>query len=111
MRIDDPQILAALPDLGIELRAGASMTEQTSLGIGGTTDLLRIRRQENLPEVIRLLKSGGIPHRVLGGGTKLLILEGELPWGMLQLVRGEPHVRLEGNFPYNDFADGLGRQG
>src|SRR3989442_292439 len=37
MRIDDPQILAALPDLGTELRAGASMTAQTSLGMAGAT--------------------------------------------------------------------------
>src|SRR3989441_12334394 len=109
MRIDDPQILAALPDLGIELRAGASMTEQTSLGIGGTTDLLRIRRQERLPELIRLLKGGGIPHRFLGGGTNLLILDGELPWVMLQLVRAQPDVRLEGNFAYIDCAADLGR--
>jgi len=109
MRIDDPQILAALPDLGIELRAGASMTEQTSLGIGGTTDLLRIRRQEHLPELIRLLKGGGIPHRFLGGGTNLLILDGELPWVMLQLVRAQPDVRLEGNFAYIDCAADLGR--
>src|SRR5438128_1150977 len=109
MRIDDPQILAALPDLGIELRAGASMTEQTSLGIGGTTDLLRIRRQEHLPELIRLLKGGGIPHRFLGGGTNLLILDGELPCVMLQLVRAQPDVRLEGNFAYIDCAADLGR--
>ncbi len=109
MRINDPQILAALPDLGIELRAGASMAEQTSLGIGGTTDLLRIRRQEHLPELIRLLRGGGIPHRFLGGGTNLLILDGELPWVMLQLVRAEPDVRLEGNFAYIDAAADLGR--
>src|SRR5713101_1583868 len=109
MRIDDPQILAALADLGIELRAGASMAEQTSLGIGGTTDLLRIRRQERLPVLIRLLKGGGIPHRFLGGGTNLLILDGELPWVMLQLVRAQPDVRLEGNFAYIDCAADLGR--
>src|SRR3989442_13144207 len=102
MRIDDPQILAALPDLGIELRAGASMTEQTSLGIGGTTDLLRIRRQEHLPELISLLKRGGIPHRVLGGGTNLLILDGELSWGMLQLGPAQTDVPLEGKFAYID---------
>ncbi len=85
------------------------MAEQTSLGIGGTTDLLRIRRQEHLPELIRLLRGGGIPHRFLGGGTNLLILDGELPWVMLQLVRAEPDVRLEGNFAYIDAAADLGR--
>src|SRR2546428_6847743 len=107
MRIDDPQILAALPDLGIELRAGASMTEQTSLGIGGTTDLLRIRRQEHLPGVISPLKGGGIPHRFLGGGTNLLILDGEVPWVMLQLVRAQTGGRLAGHLACIDCAADL----
>ena len=42
MRIEDPKIVAALPDLGVQLKPGTSLAELTSLGIGGTTDLLRI---------------------------------------------------------------------
>src|SRR2546426_12839075 len=106
MRIDDPQILAALPDLGIELRAGASMTEQTSLGIGGTTDLLRIRPEERLPELIRLLNGGGNPHRVLGGGAHLLFLGCEVARGMLALVPAPPDVRVEGEFSFIELATG-----
>ena len=109
MRIREPHILAALPDLGVELRPGASLAGETSLGIGGTTDLLRIRKRVHLPEVSTLLKREGIAYRFLGGGTNLLIQDGELPWVVLQLVRPEPDVILEGKFALVDAAADLGR--
>jgi len=109
MRISDPKLVAALPELGIELRPGARMTELTSLGIGGTTDLLRIRRHAQLPELIRRLRDAGIPYRFIGGGTNLLVRDGELPYVVLQLVRPEPDVRLEENFAHVDAAADLGR--
>ncbi len=109
MRISEPRIVTALPDLGVELRSGASLAGMTSLGIGGTTDLLLIRQHKHLPEVVRLLGQHGIEHRFLGGGTNLLVREGELPWVMLHLVRPEPDVRIEGNFAYVDAAADLGR--
>ena len=37
-------VLAALPALGVELKPAASLAEITYLGIGGTTDLLRLKR-------------------------------------------------------------------
>ncbi len=85
MRISDKPVAARLADLGVELRAGVSLQELTSLGIGGTTDLLLIRRYEALPEVIRELKNEGIPYKFLGGGTNVLVADGELPWVMLHL--------------------------
>ena len=109
MRISDPQIVAALPDLGVELQPGASMAELTSLAIGGTTDLLLIRQHQHLPELINLLRQAGIPHRFLGGGSNVLIADGELPWVVLQLVRSEPDLRIEGKFAHVDAAADLGR--
>jgi UDP-N-acetylmuramate dehydrogenase len=101
-------IAAKLFDLGIELRPGVSMREKTSLGIGGRTDLLILRRYEGLPDVIRLLHSEGIPHRFLGGGTNVLIVDGELPWVVLHLPSAHPGVRLEGNAAFVDAAADLG---
>ncbi len=109
MRISDPQLVAALPDLGVELRSGVSLAELTSLGIGGTTDLLRIRQHRHLPELTGLLGQAGIPHRFLGGGTNVLIGDAELPWVVLQLVCPEPDIRIEGNFADVDAAADLGR--
>ncbi len=61
-----------------------------------------------MPELIRRLDAEGIPHRFLGGGTNLLVRDGELPWVMLQLAALEPPVRLEGNSAFVDAAADLG---
>jgi UDP-N-acetylmuramate dehydrogenase len=109
MRISDSKIVSALPELGVELRSGSALSELTSLGIGGTTDLLRIKKHEGIPQLLNLLDSKGVPHRFLGGGSNLLVGDGELPWVVLQLVRPEPDVILEGNFAHVDAAADLGR--
>lgn len=109
MKLSDPRILAALPQLGVERVVGASLAERTSLGIGGTTDLLLIRRHSSLPELIALLRSAGVAYKFLGGGTNLLVRDGELPWVVLQLAHQEPGVRLEGNSAQVDAAADLGR--
>jgi len=109
MRIHDPKIVAKLPGLNVELQPGASLAELTSLGIGGTTDLLRIRDHQRLPELLSLLDSNHIPHKFLGGGSNLLVGDGELSWVVLQLAKPEPDVTLEGNFAHVDAAADLGR--
>jgi UDP-N-acetylmuramate dehydrogenase len=109
MRIDNPKILSALPELDVELRTGTALSDLTSLGIGGTTDLLRIKKHESIPDLLNLLDANGVPHRFLGGGSNLLVADDELPWVVLQLVRPEPDVVLEGNFARVDAAADLGR--
>jgi len=109
MRLSDPHLLAALPALGVERVAGASLAERTSLGIGGTTDLLLIRKHAALPELVALLRGGGIAYRFLGGGTNLLVRDGELPWVVLHLAKQEQDVRLEGTVAFVDAAADLGR--
>jgi len=109
MRIEDPKIVAALPELGVELRPGSSLAELTSLAIGGTTDLLRIRKHEAIPELLKLLDANCVPHKFLGGGSNLLVKDGELPWVVLQLVAPGPDVVLDGNFAHVDAAADLGR--
>jgi len=109
MRLTDDNLLAALPALGVERTADASLAERTSLGIGGNTDLLLIRKHESLPELIRLLRAAAIPYRFIGGGTNLLIPDGELPWIVLQLARRDPDIRIKGNFAWIDAAADLGR--
>jgi UDP-N-acetylmuramate dehydrogenase len=109
MRIEDPKVVAALSELDVELRRRASLAELTSLAIGGTTDLMRIRRHESIPGLLSLLDSHGIPHRFLGGGSNLLVDDGELSWVVLQLASPDPDVVLEGNFAQVDAAADLGR--
>jgi UDP-N-acetylmuramate dehydrogenase len=109
MRITDPSIIAQLADLRVDLQAAASLAGLTSLGIGGTTDLLRIKNHESLPDLLNLLDANHLAHKFLGGGSNLLVGDGELPWVVLQLVRPEPDVVLDGNFAHVDAAADLGR--
>jgi len=109
MRISDPKLIATIAALGVDHKVGVSMAQKTSLEIGGTSDILVIHRHETLPELVHLLKQEGVPHRFLGGGSNVLLPDGELPWVVLQLARQDPDVRFEGNNVYVDCAADLGR--
>ena len=109
MRISNDKIAAALPALGVELRREVSLAELTSLGIGGTTDLLLIQRHEAIPGLLQLLDEEKVPHKFLGGGSNLLVMDGELPFVVLQLVKSRPEIVLEGNVATVDAAADLGR--
>jgi UDP-N-acetylmuramate dehydrogenase len=109
MRIKDPTVLGALPELGVELEHGVSLAQLTYLGIGGTTDLLRIGRHESIPELVNLLDGSGIPHKFLGGGSNLLVADEELPFAVMQLAKPEPEVLVQGNTARVDAAADLGR--
>jgi len=109
MRIENPKLVAALLGLGVQLNPGTSLSEHTSLGIGGATDLLRITRHEAIPDLLNLLDAQAVPHKFLGGGSNLLVGDGELPWVVLQLVSPQPDIVLEGNFAQVDAAADLGR--
>src|SRR5258707_12912 len=109
MRTEDPKFVAALRELEVELRPASSLSELTSLSIGGNTDLLRIKKHESIPALLSLLDAHGVPHRFLGGGSNLLVGDGELPWVVLQLASPDPDEVLEGNFARVDAAADLGR--
>jgi UDP-N-acetylmuramate dehydrogenase len=109
MRIEDPQLQTELASLGIDRRSGTSLAELTSLGIGGSTDLLQVTKHESIPALITLLERDNIPHKFLGGGSNLLVGDGELPWVILQLAKPEPEVVLDGNLAHVDAAADLGR--
>lgn len=108
MRIRDKTVLARLKELEVELRPGVSLKEKTSLGIGGTTDELLLHRFDTIPQVMRLLADEKIPYRFLGGGTNVLIADGELPWVVLHLPATRPGMRIERNAAYVDAAADLG---
>jgi UDP-N-acetylmuramate dehydrogenase len=109
MLITDPKLLDALRNLDVERRPGVRLASWTSLGIGGTTDLLIARDRRHLPELLSLLRGQGIRHRLLGGGSNLLVADGELPWVALRLAKVAPTVRIEGRSVWVDAAEELGR--
>lgn len=109
MRIEDPKLLKAFRELDVERKPAVSLAELTYLGIGGTTDLLSIRRHEAIPNLLILLDGQGIAHKFLGGGSNLLVIDGELPFVVLQLADQAPDVVIEGNIASVDAAADLGR--
>ena len=56
-----------------------------------------------------LLDRHNVPHKFLGGGSNLLVGDGELPWVVLQLAKPDPDVVLDGNLAHVDAAADLGR--
>ena len=109
MRLSDPKLLAALTGLGVQHRAGASIGPLTSLEIGGVTDLLVVLDSRHLPELLRLLRAAGVEHRFLGGGSNVLIADGELPWVVIQLSGKTPDVKIEGHSVLVEATADLGR--
>ena len=109
MRLEDSKLRAAIAELGVEYQPAIAMSEYTSLGIGGTTDLLLIKKHESIPGLLRLLDDNRVPHKFLGGGSNLLVGDGELPWIVLQLAKPDPEIVLDGNFARVDAAADLGR--
>jgi UDP-N-acetylmuramate dehydrogenase len=109
MRISDSNLLAAIAALGVEHKPDVSLAQKTSLEIGGTSDVLLIQKHEALPGLIQLLKENKVPYRFLGGGSNVLLPDGDLSWVVLQLARQDPDVRFEGNNVLVDCAADLGR--
>ncbi len=109
MRINEPKLVAAFKELGNELVPGTSLGELTCLGIGGTTDLIQIRQHDSIPELLNLLKQHKIPNKFLGGGSNLLVIDGQLPFVVLQLAKPDQEVAIEGNIASVDAAADLGR--
>jgi UDP-N-acetylmuramate dehydrogenase len=109
MHIRDPKLIAELAALSVALSPDASLADLTYLGIGGATDLLRIAKHESIPPLLAMLEGNHIPYRFLGGGSNLLVGDGELPWVILQLAKPDPEVVLDGAFAHVDAAADLGR--
>src|ERR1700683_4174585 len=107
MRMSD-NLAARLKELGVELRPAVPLSEKTSLGIGGTTDQLLLRKFETIPDVMHLLADENVPRRFLGGGTNDLIAGGEVAYSVLPLPTSQPGMRVEGNAAYVDAAADLG---
>ena len=109
MRIENGKILNELPKLQVELWPQVSLAELTSLGIGGTSDLLRIKQHQSIPALLHLLDENQVPHKFIGGGSNLLVMDGELPFVVLQLDQPSPDVTIEGKIATVDAATDLGK--
>ncbi len=75
---------------------GELLSRHTSLGVGGPADIIRVNDAQRLPELAAYLLAKGVPWRILGGGSNLLVVDEGLTEVLLRLARGEA-ITFEGN--------------
>jgi len=85
----EPGIRERVAAHGAEWFPGERLSQHTSLGVGGPADIIRVHDAARLPELVAYLYGFGVPWRVLGGGSNLLVADAGLPDVLLQLARGE----------------------
>lgn len=95
----DREALCALAEShGAGVRFGEPMACHTSLGIGGEAEFfIRPAGWDSVPALMEALWVTGLPFRVLGGGTNLLVEDGPLGFGVLALGRCGGSVRWDGS--------------
>ncbi|MFB3920391.1 MAG: UDP-N-acetylmuramate dehydrogenase [Terriglobia bacterium] len=105
---DQPGIAEQVVALGAEWRPAERLSDHTSLGVGGPADLIRVRNYQRLPELMKYLRARGIPWRLLGGGTNLLVVDEGVAEVVIQLLREPGGIRFDDNFVEVSTAANLG---
>ena len=92
---------------GAEWVPGEPLSRHTSLGVGGPADILRVHDARRVPELVAYLEAQGVPWRILGGGSNLLVADEGVPDAVLQMTRGE-EIEIAGNRVVVPAATSLG---
>jgi UDP-N-acetylmuramate dehydrogenase len=72
----DPRMTAALQQAAIPQRAGEPLSQHTTMGVGGAAALMAFpRTPEELQRTLQLRAELDVPHRVLGGGSNLVVVD------------------------------------
>src|SRR5689334_18564479 len=72
----DPRMPEALREAGIPYREQEPLARHTSMGVGGPAALMAFPRSaEELRGALRLRAELQVPHRVLGGGSNLVVAD------------------------------------
>jgi len=72
----DPRMIAALREAGIPFRESEPLSRHTSMGVGGKAAVMAFPRSaEELRQTLKLRGELGAPHRVLGGGSNLVVAD------------------------------------
>src|SRR5512138_3610861 len=72
----DPRMTAALREAAIPYREGEPLSRHTTMGVGGPAAVMALPRSaRELQQTLRLRAELGVPHRVLGGGSNLVVVD------------------------------------
>jgi UDP-N-acetylmuramate dehydrogenase len=75
----DPRVTAALREAGVPFRENEPLARHTSMGVGGPAAVMAFPRSpEQLRRTLKLRAELGAPHRVLGGGSNLVVADAGL---------------------------------
>jgi UDP-N-acetylmuramate dehydrogenase len=74
---------------------GELMARHTSLGVGGPVDVIEIEDAFCLPQVVEILREYGVPWRIMGGGTNLLVADEGLEDVVLHLARARKELEFQ----------------
>lgn len=76
---------------------GEPLAQYTSLGIGGPADIMVFPEDvEDVRAVLTLCREEGIPYLVMGGGSNLLVRNGEFRGMVIHLEGVFTHLHVEG---------------
>ena len=72
----DPRVTAALQAAGVPFREAEPFAKHTSMGVGGPAAVMAFPRSAaELQKTLALRGEHGVPHRVLGGGSNLVVVD------------------------------------
>lgn len=72
----DPRVTAALREVGVPFRENEPFARHTSMGVGGPAAVMAFPRSaEELQAALAVRRDLGAPHRVLGGGSNLVVVD------------------------------------
>ncbi len=91
------QLARDLKAFPVRLKRAQHMSELTSMSIGGPVDVVVIEEWRCLPDIAHFFRSKGIPWRLLGGGSNLLVEDNGLHSVALQLAPERNGVRFDGS--------------
>jgi UDP-N-acetylmuramate dehydrogenase len=90
----DPRVTGALREVGVPFKENEPFSRHTSMGVGGPASVMAFPRSpEELERTLKVRRELDAPHRVLGGGSNLVVVD----QGLDELVvntRDMCHVRV-----------------
>ncbi len=72
----DSRVTAALREAGVAFRENEPFSKHTSMGVGGPAAVMAFpRSSEELRQALEVRRELALPHRVLGGGSNLVVVD------------------------------------
>src|SRR5258708_15656886 len=101
----DPRVTTALRAAGVPFREREPFSRHTSMGVGGPAAVMAFPRSpEELRKTLALRGELGVPHRILGGGSNLVVVDE----GLDELIVNTEEMRRGGDTEGGAGARGAG---